>query len=65
MPCLLYAGESDRFFNGLKEDTKHTTEASFISIPGLEYWEVFYCCGLILLYAKRSFQRVSRYFLPH
>ncbi len=60
MPCFLYAGESDRFYNGLKEDTKHITEANFISIPSLEYKEVFYCCGFILLYAKRSLQRVSK-----
>ncbi len=37
MPCLLYVGEADFLYDGVKECVKHMPNATFVSFPGLDH----------------------------
>jgi pimeloyl-ACP methyl ester carboxylesterase len=58
-PCLLYAGELDAGYDGVKEAAKHIPDASFISIPGLAHSEAFERSDPILPHVKRFLSRVT------
>jgi pimeloyl-ACP methyl ester carboxylesterase len=60
VPCLLYAGERDPRYNGVKEAAKHIPDASFISLSGLDHGRaVFLGLDLILPHVKRFLSRVT------
>jgi pimeloyl-ACP methyl ester carboxylesterase len=60
VPCLLYAGERDAFFDGAKEAAKHIPNASFISLSGLDHGGAFFSArDLILPHVKRFLSRVT------
>ena len=40
MPCLVYVGEADAFYEGAKECAKHIPGAAFVSFPGLNHGQV-------------------------
>jgi pimeloyl-ACP methyl ester carboxylesterase len=58
-PCLLYAGERDAEYDGMKEAAKHIPDASFISIPGLNHLETYERSDPILPHVKRFLSRVT------
>ena len=37
MPCLLYVGEADGFFEGVRDCAPHIPNATFVSFPGLDH----------------------------
>jgi pimeloyl-ACP methyl ester carboxylesterase len=48
MPCLLYAGELDANYPGVKECLKHIPNVTFFSLPGLSHLEAFVQSNLVL-----------------
>jgi pimeloyl-ACP methyl ester carboxylesterase len=48
MPCLLYAGEADTNYPGVKECLKHISNVTFFSFPGLNHPETFVQSNLVL-----------------
>lgn len=48
MPCLLYAGEADTNYPGVKECLKHIPNATFFSLAGLNHPETCVQSHLVL-----------------
>jgi pimeloyl-ACP methyl ester carboxylesterase len=48
MPCLLYAGEADANYPGVKECLKHIPNVTFFSLPALNHPETFVQSHLVL-----------------
>jgi len=48
MPCLLYAGDSDANYPGVKECCKQLPNATFVSLPGLNHPEAFVQSHVVL-----------------
>ena len=59
VPCLLYAGELDPYYDGAKEAAKHIQYSSFFSVPGLEHGEAFEHSELVLPQAKKFLSSVT------
>jgi pimeloyl-ACP methyl ester carboxylesterase len=59
VPCLLYAGEKDLGYDGVKEAAKQIPNASVISIPDLAHSPVYERSEFILPHAKRFLSRVT------
>jgi hypothetical protein len=60
MPCLLYAGEADANYPGLKECCTHIPNVTFFSLPGLRHPESFVRSDLVLPYVTKFLAAVSR-----
>lgn len=59
-PCLLYAGERDVEYDGMKEATKHIPDSRFISLPSLDHGGAFFLGrDLILPHVKSFLARVT------
>src|SRR5262245_31091352 len=48
MPCLLYAGEADAAYPGVKECITHMPNVTFFSLPGLNHTQAFMQSNLVL-----------------
>ena len=48
MPCLLYAGDADANYPGVKECCKQLPNVTFVSLPGLNHPEVFMQIHVVL-----------------
>jgi pimeloyl-ACP methyl ester carboxylesterase len=48
MPCLLFVGEADDAYAGVKECVKHMPNVTFVSLPGLKHAETFFRSDLVL-----------------
>lgn len=59
VPCLLYAGDRDASYDGVKEAAKHIPDASFISIPSLAHSPAYERSEFILPHAMRFLLRVT------
>ncbi|HKX29455.1 MAG TPA: alpha/beta fold hydrolase [Blastocatellia bacterium] len=53
MRCLLYVGEADGRYAGLKACVPHLPDATFVSLPGLNHIESFYRADLVLPHVMR------------
>jgi pimeloyl-ACP methyl ester carboxylesterase len=53
MPCLLYSGEADGRYPGIKSCISHLPNATFFSLPGLNHVESFYSSDLVLPHAAK------------
>jgi pimeloyl-ACP methyl ester carboxylesterase len=47
-PCLLYAGEADRVYAGVKECVRHLPNATCFFLPGCTHAETFFRSDLVL-----------------
>ena len=59
MPCLLYAGEADGFFDGASEAAKHIPGAKFVSFPGLDHGQVSQGSDVVLPHVIEFLQYVT------
>jgi pimeloyl-ACP methyl ester carboxylesterase len=59
MPCLLYAGEADGRYAGLKACRAHMPNATFVSVPGLNHAECFFRSDLVLPHITKFLATVS------
>ena len=48
MPCLLFVGEADGAYAGVKECVTHMPNVTFVSFPGLKHAETFFHSELVL-----------------
>ena len=48
MPCLLYAGEADGFYEGARECARHIPGATFVSFPGLDHGQTSQAGSLVV-----------------
>jgi pimeloyl-ACP methyl ester carboxylesterase len=48
MPCLLFAGEADGRYAGVKACVVHMPNVTFVSLPGLNHMEGFFRSDLVL-----------------
>ena len=53
MPCLLYAGEADANYPGVKECLQHIPNVTFFSLPGLNHPETFVQSHLVLPHIRK------------
>ena len=58
MPCLLFAGEADANYPGLKECCKHIPNVTFFSLPGLNHPETFVQSNLVLPHITKFLETV-------
>jgi pimeloyl-ACP methyl ester carboxylesterase len=59
MPCLLYAGEADAAYPGVKDCCQHIPNATFFSLPGLNHSEVFAQSNVVLPHITTFLATVS------
>ena len=59
MPCLLYVGEADGFFEGAREAAKHIPGAEFASFPGLDHGQVSQGSDVVLPHVIEFLQHVT------
>jgi pimeloyl-ACP methyl ester carboxylesterase len=59
MPCLLYAGDQDRYIEGAKKCATIIPQAIFIALPGLDHGSVFRRSHLILPHVLTFLEDVS------
>ena len=59
MPCLLFVGEADDAYAGVKECVIHMPNVTFVSLPGLKHAETFYCSDLVLPHVLKFLASVS------
>ena len=48
MPCLLYVGEADGFYEGAKACMQHLPNATFVSFPGLDHGQTSRAGDLVI-----------------
>ncbi len=48
MPCLLYVGEADEDYPGMKEAANHISNVAFVSLPGLGHIQATQRSDLVL-----------------
>jgi pimeloyl-ACP methyl ester carboxylesterase len=59
MPCLLFAGEADPRYPGAKKAVNYMPNASFVSLPGLDHYQVV-GSDLVLPHVKKFLAAVSK-----
>ena len=59
MPCLLYAGEADGFFDGASGAAKQIPGAKFVSFPGLDHGQVSQGSDVVLPHVIEFLQQVT------
>jgi pimeloyl-ACP methyl ester carboxylesterase len=60
MPVLLYDGDADAFYPGVKECAKSIPNATFISFPGLDHADILIRKDLVLPQITKFLERVSQ-----
>lgn len=58
MPCLLYVGEADFLYEGVKECVKHMPNATFVSFPGLDHGQTSRSSNLVLPHVTEFLSKV-------
>ncbi len=58
MPCLLYVGEADFLYDGVKECVKHMPNATFVSFPGLDHGQTSRSSNLVLPHVTEFLSKV-------
>ena len=53
MPCLLYVGEADGFYPGVKACAPKLPNAAFVSFPGLNHGQTSQASGKVLPHARQ------------
>ena len=48
MPCLLYVGEADAFYDGAKRCAQDIADATFVSFPGLDHGQTSQASSVVL-----------------
>jgi pimeloyl-ACP methyl ester carboxylesterase len=59
MPCLLYAGEADGRYAGIKACSAHMPNVTFVSMPGINHAEGFFRSDLVLPHVTKFLATVS------
>ena len=59
-PVLLFVGETDAFFSGVRECAKSIPNATFISFPGLGHGEIEVRRDLVLPHITEFLKKVSQ-----
>lgn len=59
MPCLLFAGEADEFFEGSKDAASRIPNSTFFSMPGLNHTEANQRSDLVLPHVTKFLASVS------
>jgi pimeloyl-ACP methyl ester carboxylesterase len=59
MPCLLYAGEADGRYAGIKACSAHMPHVTFVSVPDLNHAEGFFHSELVLPHVTKFLATVS------
>ena len=60
MPCLLYVGEADGFYNGVKEAAQHIQGVTYVSFPGLNHGQVFRGSDVVLPHVTSFLQGITQ-----
>ena len=60
MPCLIYVGEADERFEGVKESASRISNATFFSLPDLNHVESLTHSGLVIPRVKQFLADVSQ-----
>jgi pimeloyl-ACP methyl ester carboxylesterase len=60
MPCLLYVGEADGFYQGARECVKHIPNATFVSFPGLDHGQVSQGSDVVLPHVTEFLRRITQ-----
>ena len=60
IPCLLYCGEADGFFQGAKEASQIIPNARFVSFPGLNHGQVSRAADAVLPHVTWFLKEVSQ-----
>lgn len=53
MPCLLFVGEADRYYPGVKKCADSIPNAAFVSFPNLGHIETLYRSDIVIPYVKK------------
>jgi hypothetical protein len=59
VPCLLYAGEADGRYAGIKACIAHIPNVTFVSVPGINHAEGFFRSDLVLPHITKFLATVS------
>jgi len=59
IPCLLYCGEADGFFNGAKEAAQAIPNAVFASLPGLDHGQTSRASEQVLPHVTKFLKNVT------
>lgn len=59
-PCLLYVGDADNFYAGMKACAKEMPRAEFVALPGLHHIDVWAKSESIVPHAKRFLETIAR-----
>jgi len=59
MPCLLFAGEADGAYSGVKECVKHLPNGTGFFLPGLKHAETFFRSDLVVPHLTQFLATVS------
>ena len=60
IPCLLYCGEADGFFQGAKEASQIIPNARFASFPGFNHGQTSRAADAVLPHVTRFLKEVSQ-----
>jgi len=60
MPCLIFVGEADPLYTGVKECVKNMPNATFVSLPGLGQMGIMSQRRLVLPHITKFLARVSQ-----
>lgn len=60
LPCLLFVGEADRFYPGVKKCADSMPNATFVSFPNLGHIETSYRSDLVIPYIKKFLAGVNQ-----
>ena len=60
LPCLLFVGEADPFYPGVKKCAGNMPNATFISFPNLRHIETLYRSDLVIPYIKKFLAGVNQ-----
>lgn len=60
MPCLLYVGEADGFYDGVQKAQQHIQGVTYVSFPGLNHGEVSQMSDVVLPHVTRFLQGVTQ-----
>jgi len=60
MPCLIFVGEADSLYSGAKECAKNLPNATFISLPNLDHFQVLSQRHLLLPHITKFLTRASQ-----
>ena len=60
IPCLLYVGEADSRFDGVKETANRLPQATFFSLPGRNHFQAYAASHLVTPQVKKFLTLLSK-----